>query len=666
MKHLLLPITLLFGGFLNAQDVYIPDANFKSYLIGNSFINTNMDNEIQVSEALAFTGQIDVFASQITDMTGIEAFENITSLECHNNQITGYLDLSNCTALTSVVCNANQLSNINVSGATGLTSLNCNNNQLTALNVSNNTNLATLWFANNQITHLDLSNHTALTSLSAINNSLTQLNVQNGNNTNFTTFLAYGNSGLSCIQVDDVAFSNANWSGDVDAGASFSTNCAYNCLVAVPDANFKAYLLGNTSINTNMDTEIQCSEANTFTGTISCNSSNIADLTGIEAFTNLDELICANNQIASVDFSNNTALTNVHIGNNQLTTLDVSTNSNLTELNCGLNNLTSLTLNTVMYDLECHNNQLTSLDVSNCPNLALLYTQNNLLTTLDLSSNADIGTVNCSDNNLTSLDVTAPTTLNQVWCSNNNISTLILGSQSSFWRLYCDNNALTQLDISGSPAIQQLLCNDNQLTSLNVANGNNSMMSNNNFNATNNTALTCIQVDDVTYSTTNWTNIDAGASFSDNCCTVDTSVTANGLTFTATQAGATYQWVDCNNGNSPIAGATSQSYTATANGSYACIINDGTCSDTSSCYTVSGLGIDDLTSTFDLYPNPVSNILNVELDGPAELIRILDMRGQEVLRTTENTLDLTHCEAGIYLIEIYTNGQQLVSRFVKK
>jgi hypothetical protein len=38
--------------------------------------------------------------------------------------------------------------------------------------------------------------------------------------------------------------------------------------VNIPDANFKAYLVGNTAINTNGDTEIQVSEATAFTGAI--------------------------------------------------------------------------------------------------------------------------------------------------------------------------------------------------------------------------------------------------------------------------------------------------------------------------------------------------------------------------------------------------------------
>jgi len=51
--------------------------------------------------------------------------------------------------------------------------------------------------------------------------------------------------------------------------------------VNIPDAKFKAYLVGNSAINTNNDSEIQVSEANSFSGTIDCSFLNISDLTGI-------------------------------------------------------------------------------------------------------------------------------------------------------------------------------------------------------------------------------------------------------------------------------------------------------------------------------------------------------------------------------------------------
>ena len=56
-KLLLILLCLPMIGF--GQNVNIPDANFKAYLVGNSLINTNGDNEIQVSEATIFNGTID-------------------------------------------------------------------------------------------------------------------------------------------------------------------------------------------------------------------------------------------------------------------------------------------------------------------------------------------------------------------------------------------------------------------------------------------------------------------------------------------------------------------------------------------------------------------------------------------------------------------------------
>ena len=69
MKKLLLVLLALpLIGF--GQNVNIPDANFKAYLVGNTAINTNGDTEIQVSEAAAFNGTIwcpQMFISNLTE-----------------------------------------------------------------------------------------------------------------------------------------------------------------------------------------------------------------------------------------------------------------------------------------------------------------------------------------------------------------------------------------------------------------------------------------------------------------------------------------------------------------------------------------------------------------------------------------------------------------------
>ena len=129
--------------------------------------------------------------------------------------------------------------------------------------------------------------------------------------------------------------------------------------VNIPDVNFKAYLVGFGSINTNGDTEIQVSEAAAFNGAIYCFNLNISNLTGIEAFTALTSLFCGNNQLTSLDVSKNTALTDLECDRNQLTSLDVSKNTALTWLYCGANQLTSLDVskNTALTELSCEDNK---------------------------------------------------------------------------------------------------------------------------------------------------------------------------------------------------------------------------------------------------------------------------------------------------------------------
>lgn len=234
---------------LNAQNVNIPDANFKAYLLADPNINTNSDTEIQVSEAQAFTGigaSIIIYNNiGIADLTGIEAFTGLTQLVIKNNLITT-LDLNNNTALLYVFCEGNQLTSINIGNCVLLEEFWCDNNQLTSIDVSNNTALRDFRCTGNPLTSLDLSNNAALQQIYFWGASqLTSLNVANGNNTNITAFKVVNSTLLTCIQVDDAAYSTANWTGsnfEFTVGVSFSENC-----VTAPNAptNLVATLVGN-------------------------------------------------------------------------------------------------------------------------------------------------------------------------------------------------------------------------------------------------------------------------------------------------------------------------------------------------------------------------------------------------------------------------------------
>jgi len=146
---------------------------------------------------------------------------------------------------------------------------------------------------------------------------------------------------------------------------------------------------------------------------------------------------------------------------------------------------------------------------------------------------------------------------------------------------------------------------------------------------------------------------------------VDVSVTENGFTLTANQSGAAYQWIDCN--NNPIPGETNQSFTATAGGSYAVIIDDGTCADTSDCYTIIVLGIEDFNTSLAIYPNPANDKITIKGEA-INSIKVTDFKGRTVrqLLTSGNqvTIDLSGNAKGVYFVSVETKKGILIKKIV--
>lgn len=224
--QILILLTGLYTMPLMGQVVNIPDASFKAALVADMTINTNNDQEIQVAEASAYTGTIAVANQGITSLEGIEAFVNLTVLDCSNN-ILSSLDVSANTALTSLSCNVCQLPSLNVSANVNLLALSCYSNQLSSIDVSSNILLEEFYAYNNQLTSLNMSNQTAIRRFFVQDNQLLTLNFKNGNYMNVTHFNVTSNPDLTCIDVDDVAYSTTNWD-HIDGGVVFSTSCFTN------------------------------------------------------------------------------------------------------------------------------------------------------------------------------------------------------------------------------------------------------------------------------------------------------------------------------------------------------------------------------------------------------------------------------------------------------
>ncbi|MDC3390559.1 leucine-rich repeat domain-containing protein, partial [Flavobacteriales bacterium] len=198
-----------------------------------------------------------------------------------------------------------------------------------------------------------------------------------------------------------------------------------------------------------------------------------------------------------------------------------------------ISDLTGIEDFTALTYLDCSYNGITSLDVSGLTALTVLHCDNNNIPNLSLSTNTALTTLTCNDTYLTSLDVSNNTSLEYLDCSHsyNQLTSLDVSANTSLEYLDCSQNQLTSLDVSANTSLEYLDCSQNQLTSLDLRNGNNTAFGTA-FYATNNPNLTCIDVDDTTWSTTNWTNIDAWTSFSLSCnsiygCTDSTAYNYN-------------------------------------------------------------------------------------------------------------------------------------------
>jgi trimeric autotransporter adhesin len=146
------------------------------------------------------------------------------------------------------------------------------------------------------------------------------------------------------------------------------------------------------------------------------------------------------------------------------------------------------------------------------------------------------------------------------------------------------------------------------------------------------------------------------------------TATDNGNATVTASAGTTYQWINCAT-NSPIAGATAQTFVATVNGTYAAIVSNGTCSDTTNCVTIANVGIKENTiSTISVHPNPTHDYVIVTMDASSATIEVMDVQGKLIQATqikSGDQVDLSAYERGVYTLRIKTESGTSIERIVK-
>ena len=181
----------------------------------------------------------------------------------------------------------------------------------------------------------------------------------------------------------------------------------------IPDPAFETKLV---QLGIDSDGQVNGQILNTDAATVmtlDVSNSNINDLTGIQAFVNMDTLLCSGNNLAQLDLSSNLLLQKLDCSNNQIATLNITQNTNL-------------------MGLWCNSNQLSSIDLSGSSSLGTYVGSNNPMTILDLS--------------------VLPSTLSVIECGGCNLIHLFMPPDLSGLHFFrCMNNNLSFLDLSGLP-----------------------------------------------------------------------------------------------------------------------------------------------------------------------------------------------------------------------
>jgi hypothetical protein len=684
MKLKLLAI-LLFGSFtLFAQNVTIPDANFKGYLVGNLAINTNGDTEIQVSEANVFTGSINCAGLGINDLTGIEAFTEITILQAFSNNITA-IDLSSNTKIEQLLLESN-----NITG-------NADFSMLTVMN--------------------DFKIHS--------NTNLTTLNVANGNNTNFIRYESQGCSSLTCIQVDDVAYSNLNWS-NVDPASTFSANCGVdtsppvaNCsnITVTLDANGDASIVAADIDNGSTDNvgitayaidiaAFDCTDvgANTVTLTVTDAAGNqnncSATVTVVDA--TIPVMSCTSAFTVQLDSNGNASITAADIDNGStdacgIASLSIDTASfdcnsigaNTVTLTATDNNGNTNTCTTTVTVQDMVNPVASAMDIT----VTLDATGNASIVGSDVNNGSSdacgIDTITVTPSIFDCSQVGTPVTVTMTVTDNNGNTatdtsivtvedttgvTVISGPINVFTGTGPNDGNCETVVNYGVITMNDFVINDNCGTATTTTVSQTGGLGTGAFfpvgttmeeyTLTDNNGNTTVYIFEVTITDTtlpqiacpsdlivsgdsngDYTVLDYTALPTDNCSsgsdlvvvqnpapgTIVSGPTVNTISLTATDA----------SGNT-----TSCSFNLTVDGTLSIQENDA--------------------FSFSIYPNPTAGSLHLNTVETVEEIRIFSLSGAEVLHTTTKSIDVSQLATGVYLIKIRTeNGAEAVQRFLK-
>lgn len=527
-------VSAVFG--IDCNWTYVPDDNFENYLethdasnnvvavgdpnsMGNGIAN---DNYVITANIKNITNLFVAFQG-ITDLTGIEDFEDLEVLFCFNNNINGSIDFTSNTNLKRIDCGDMGLTSINITGLTALEQLGASRNELTTIDVSTNTALKTLILSSNDLSGLNISNNTALEDLQVHETGLTSIDISV--NTNLTRIIA------SLNPITDLNTENNTLLEYINLSKTSISSIAVNHLPNLEELFINETVI--TSLNLSANTKLVEFSARkspnlNYLNLKNGNNANITDfetdncpnLTCIEvddpsaaylsswtkdATTNFAQY-CRFTYVPDDNFENylethreNTGAVPLgddrSLGNGVMDDLvptekieslgilfienqNISDFTGLAEFK-GLerfrahenpvNGNLDLTPNTNLTQVFCWNMGLTGINLTGLTSLSQFDVNNNSLTSINLSTNTALSYVDIEENNLTSINLTNNTELTSINYNNNSISTIDLSQNTKLISLFNEGNSITTLNLQNNTLVETLEIGNNPLTSINVS-----------------------------------------------------------------------------------------------------------------------------------------------------------------------------------------------------
>lgn len=336
MKKLLL--FLLFAcTMIHAQTITFTDPNFKAKLLSVTDaynlagvvtrVDTNSNGEIEYTEAVNIRS-LSVDNANISDLSGIEAFSNLRSFTCVNNNLTT-LNMQNFTQLSNLVCSRNAITSIQLTGSNNLSNFLCDYNQLTVLDLSGFPQLTSVDCIENNITILRTPNCPNLVNVYCEDNPLVTVDFSNC---------------PSMVNINFRAFPDLTSLNIANCTSVINLNVAFTQITALS-------LAGMTSL-----TNIFCQD-----------NPLLSSITNINC-PNVTSLVASNNNLSAIDLSSMRSIHTIYLDNNPLTALDVSTLTTLTSLSCSNTLITTLNLSNIT--------NLGPSDFSSNPQLQTIFAKN--------------------------------------------------------------------------------------------------------------------------------------------------------------------------------------------------------------------------------------------------------------------------------------------------